>query len=95
MRKTKKENERKEAWMRLVVGIVSGIILYVWSYLIILFFIINFLYAIFTGKKLRGLAEMSEMFNTQAYVFWRYMTFVNNRRPFPFVDLEPELSKVE
>lgn len=93
--KKKEDKERKEALMRIVVGIVSGIILEVWGYLIGLFFVINFIYTLITGKRMKDLAKMSETWNTQMYVFLRYLTFVTNQRPFPFESLTKEFSKVE
>ena len=78
--------------MRIVVGIISGIILVVWGYLICLFFVINFVYGIFTGKRLRELAEMSEIWNTQMYMFEKYMIFLSNIRPFPFTNLSENIS---
>lgn len=89
------EKERGEALMRIVVGIVSGIIIYVWAYLIALFFIINLVYTIIKGKRMQELAEMSEVWNTQAYTFYRYMTFLSNKRPFPFESLEKEMNEFE
>jgi predicted DCC family thiol-disulfide oxidoreductase YuxK len=86
-------NERKEAWMRIIVGIISGIILYVWRYLIVVFAIINFVYTIFAKKRLKELAEMSEIWNTQYYFFQRYMIFESNERPFPFTKLKKNISK--
>jgi len=85
--------ERLEALMRLVVLIVDGIILGVWKLLIQLFVVINFIWTLSTGKRVRELAEISEMWNTQAYTFLRYMTFVSNKRPFPFEKLEKNISK--
>jgi hypothetical protein len=93
MKKSNKKTERKEIWMRILVGVVTGMILYIWAYLIGLFFIINFIYGIFKGKRLRDLSELSEIWNSQIYVFLRYMNFVSNKRPFPFKTLEKSLSK--
>ena len=89
------KSKRKEAWMRIPVGIISGIVIYVWFYLIWIFFIINFIYRIFSGKTLGDLARMSEVWNTQKYFFIRYMTFGFDNRPFPFGKLEKDLHKVE
>ncbi|MGV8142476.1 MAG: DUF4389 domain-containing protein [Candidatus Pacearchaeota archaeon] len=86
---------RKETWMRIIVAIVSGIIFWAWGYLIGVFFVINFVYGIFTGKRLRELADMSEIWNTQMYHFKRYMTFSTNARPFPFTSLAMNISKFE
>ena len=89
------KSERKEAWMRIVVGFVSGIVIYVWFWFVAVLFIVNWVYAIFSGKKLKEICRISEIFNTQAYTFARYMTFVSNKRPFPFNNLEKEISKIE
>ena len=92
---SKKTNERKEAWMRIIVLIVSGIVLGAWQYLIMVFAIINFVYAIFAKKRIKELAEMSETWNTQHYTFQRYMIFESNFRPFPFTKLQKSISKFE
>jgi hypothetical protein len=91
----KQEKERGEALMRIVVGIVSGIILYVWGYVILLFFIINLIYTLIKGNRMRELADMSEIWSTQMYTFYKYMTFMTNTRPFPFESLEPSMNKFE
>ena len=99
MAKNKQENKvkggRKETWMRIIVLIVSGIILGVWQYLVVVFAVINFIYGIFTGKRLKDLAEMSEVWNTQHYTFQKYMIFESNVRPFPFTKLQKSMSKFQ
>tara|TARA_Y100000034_G_scaffold116778_1_gene155503 strand:- start:314 stop:589 length:276 start_codon:yes stop_codon:yes gene_type:complete len=87
--------ERKEALMRIIVGIVSGIIFAVWRWLIGVFAIVNFVYTIFAGKRLKELAVLSEIWNSQWYVFQRYLIFLSNKRPFPFSKLEKSMSKFE
>lgn len=87
MAKTKR-GERKEAWMRVIVFIVSGIIMYAWWYLTILLAIVNLAITAAVGKREKELAEFSEYFNTQAYNFFKYVTFVSNARPFPFSSLK-------
>jgi len=83
-----KKREREETLMRIVVGIVSGIVLYVWMYLIGVFFIINWIYTLIEGKKISELSKLSEVWNVQVYHFIRYMTFTVNERPFPLSDLK-------
>jgi len=85
--------ERSEGWMRIVIGIISGIILAFWKALIQILGIINWFIVIFSGKRNKGIAEFSEIWNTQIYIFFRYMTFVTNGRPFPFESLTKSLSK--
>ena len=83
-----KMSERKEAWFRIIVGIISGIILAIWRALIVILAVINWLITVFSGKRNRDLAEFSEYWNTEVYKFIRYLTFVSNKRPFPFSSLE-------
>ena len=86
--------ERKEAWFRLLVALVSGIILYFWRALIGVLAIIHWIVVIFTGKRNKDVAEFSEYFNTEMYKFTRYLTFVTNQRPFPFSSID-RMSKFE
>jgi len=81
-------SERKEAWFRIIVLIVSGIILGIWKALTQILAIINWLITIFSGKRNKQIAEFCEYWNTETYKFLRYMTFVTNIRPFPFSDME-------
>jgi len=83
-----KKSERKEAWFRIIVAIVSGIILNVWKILIIILGIINWFIVVFSGKRNRELAEFCEYWNTELYKFIRYLTFVSNERPFPFTSMQ-------
>jgi hypothetical protein len=81
--------------MRILVGIVSGIILGVWRYFILVICIFNWIYTLFSNKKIQEIAELSEIWNTQTYIFLRYMTLMSNARPFPFTNLTKNLSKFE
>jgi len=88
-----KMSERTEALMRIVVGIVTGFILGIWKMAVQIVAILNLLIALFTNQRNKDLAEFCEIWNTQMYIFLRYMTFVTNKRPFPFNSLEKNLSK--
>ena len=88
-------NERLEALMRIVVAIVSGIILGIWRYFVAAISFINFLVIFVTGKRMKQLAGMGELWNSQWYTFQRYMIFQSNARPFPFSDLKGRMSKFE
>lgn len=85
-------SQRGEAWMRILVGIVSGIMLYAWMYLIGVFVTINFVWTVISGKRIRDVAELCEVWNTQKYNFVKYMTFLTNERPFPFGRLAKNMS---
>ncbi len=81
-------SERKEAFFRIIVAIVSGVILSIWAYLIIILAIINWLIAIFANKRNENIAEFCEYWNTESYKFYKYLIGLTNNRPFPFTDLE-------
>ena len=81
-------NERREAWFRIIVAIITGVILAVWRYLIFVFAIVNWFIVIFSRKRNIELAMFSEYFNTELYRYLRYLTFVSNERPFPFTDMQ-------
>jgi len=84
----KKLNERKEAWLRIIVAIVSGFILGIWKAMIVFLAIIHWVMVIFSGKRDKGIADFSEYWNTETYKYIRYLTFVSNKRPFPFSSIE-------
>lgn len=86
-------NERLETLMRIVVLIVTGLILGIWKALIQILVIVNFIITLITGKRSKGVANLCEIWNTQVYIFLRYITFVTNERPFPFEALEKNISK--
>ncbi len=88
----KKGGERKEALLRIVIGIVSGIVLGIWRWFIAILAVLHWIYVIFTGKRKKGFAELCETWNTQVYVYLRYLTFVTNERPFPFTELTKRMS---
>lgn len=89
----KKGGERVEALMRIIVAIVSGIILGIWRWFIVVIGIVNWFYTLFVGKRMKELADLSEIWNTQTYIFLRYLTMVSNERPFPFNNLTKNFSK--
>ena len=90
-----KESETQEALIRIVVAIVTGIILSVWKVLIFALAIVNLFITLFTGKRNKDIADFCEIWNTQLYVFVRYVTFVTNERPFPFKKMSKNISKFE
>ena len=82
-----KMSERGEAWMRILVGIISGIILEIWKVLIIVLAIANWFIVLFSRKRDKGVADFCEYWNSEVYRYIRYLTFETNERPFPFSDM--------
>ncbi len=90
-----KTNERTEALIRILVVIISGFILSIWKMLVQILAMVNWFITIITAKRNKELAEFCEMWNTQVYIYLRYVTLVSNKRPFPFTPLEENMSKFE
>jgi len=91
---SKKTKEKKEAWFRILVLIITGIILVLWRYLIIVLIIVNWFITIFSGKRNKDIAEFCEYWNTEVYRYVKYITFTTNERPFPFTKMQ-KISKFE
>ncbi len=88
-KKAKKESKEKtEAWFRILVLIITGIILVLWKYLIIALIVINWFITVFSGKRNRDIAEFCEYWNTEVYNYIEYITFMTNKRPFPFSNMK-------
>ena len=84
----KRGRERLEALMRLLVLIVGGIILGIWEIVIDVVVVIHWIWVIITGKRVKGLARFCQIWNVNLYKFLKYVTFVSDKRPFPFGKLE-------
>ena len=85
-----KRSERKEAWFRILVLIITGIILYLWGYVTLFLVIINWLVVVFSGKVNKGITEFCGIWVKEYYRFIRYISFQTNERPFPFNSLVKE-----
>ena len=83
----RRKSEREEALWRILVAIVAGVVLYLWSWLIGFLTVINLLIALFLDKRNQDLAMFCEYWNTELYKYVRYLTGVSNVRPFPFNDV--------
>jgi len=81
--------------MRIIVGVIAGIILKLWSTLVAVVTIIHWVYVLFTAKRIKGLADFCNTWNTQTYKYFRYMTFSTNKRVFPFVDLGENMKEYD
>jgi hypothetical protein len=88
------KKERKEAWMRVLVLIISGIVLKFWGIVVAIVGVLNWFVGIFSSKRNKNLAEFCEPWNTEMYKYTRYLTAVSNKRPFPFGAVE-RISKFE
>ena len=83
-----KKSERKEALFRILILLLTGILLIIWRVLVLIIAIIHWIIVIITGERKRDLAEFCEYWNTELYRFVHYITFMSNKRPFPFSPLK-------
>ena len=89
----KKKEERKEVLIRILIFIISGIILSVWRIFIYVIIFVHLIYVLIMGKRMKDLATLGETWNTQWYIFQKYIIFLDNRRPFPFGKLEKNIDQ--
>jgi len=87
--------EKKEAWMRIPICIISGFILYVWGFFVLIFALVQFILILSKDKKNKELSRMCDVYLIQLYTFVRYVTFLSDKRPFPFGELEKEIDEEE
>jgi len=80
-------SERNEAFMKILVLIVSGILLGLWEALVQFLVFIHWIMVVFTDKRIKELAEFCHIWNCQVYAYLKYLTFATNKRPFPFENL--------
>ncbi len=81
--------------MRILVLVVSGTILAVWRLFIYLVIFVHLIYVLIVGKRMKDLAILGESWNTQWYIFQKYIIFLDNKRPFPFGKLERSMDEFE
>ncbi|MCX6751032.1 MAG: DUF4389 domain-containing protein [Candidatus Pacearchaeota archaeon] len=93
-KKKKLSLEKKEVWMRIPIFIISGFILEVWGFFILIFALVQFILLLVENKKNKELLRMCNMYIIQLYVFMRYIAFLSDKRPFPFGDLEKEIERI-
>ncbi|MCX6746703.1 MAG: DUF4389 domain-containing protein [Candidatus Pacearchaeota archaeon] len=79
---------KKEIWMRIPIFIVSGVILKVWGFFILIFALVQFILIFLEKKKEEEFSRMFNLFGEQLYCFIRYITFISEEKPFPFSGLK-------
>jgi len=97
--KLKKERKlspkKRETWMRIPIFFVSGFILDIWGFFILIFALVQFILLLAEKKTNNELSRMCSVYLIQLYTFMKYITFLSDKRPFPFGNLEKEIEKKE
>lgn len=87
-------SERKEAILRIIIGLVTGLILEVWGIVVMAVVVLHWFYALLLNKRSEYLAEFANKWVTVTYQWARYIGFTTNRRPFPFSEFGKDIEKV-
>lgn len=88
------KTEQAEALLRIPIVIIGWVIMDLWAVLAAFIAALHWIYAIFTGKRHKGLADFNNYFVTYMYNFVRYAVFATNARPFPWADFGKPVEKV-
>jgi hypothetical protein len=88
MVKRVEKSMRKEALVRLLVSIVTGIVLYLWGYAVGIIIFINWLIVLIIGRKVLAIDRFCSLWADEVGRNVRYLTFESNEKAFPFNELE-------
>jgi hypothetical protein len=75
---------KRNIWMRIPVFIVSGMIVYVWGFFVLIFSLVQLILILTERKKEKEILNISSMFSNQIYCFFKYISFISEEKPFPF-----------
>jgi len=84
---------KKNIWMRIPVFLLSGMILHVWGFFVLIFSIVQFVLILTERKTEKEFLNISSMFCSQIYCFFKYITFLSEEKPFPWGKLKKEKIK--
>ena len=83
-----KKIDVKEVLTRLILGLVSGIILWLLAYVILILILVNFIIVIFKGKSEKAIIKISNFWIKEFSIFIKYILFESNEKSFPFSEDE-------
>jgi Domain of unknown function (DUF4389) len=79
---------KRNIWMRIPVFIISGAILYVWGFFVLIFSLVQLIFILTEKKKEKEFLKISSIFSSQIYCFFRYISFISEEKPFPFGEIK-------
>ena len=87
--------ERKEALLRIPIGIIAWIIVELWGLLAVVLVVFNFFYTLIVGKRNKDVSKFVNHYVLYLYQTVRYIGFTTNKRPFPFEALGTPVEECE
>ncbi|MCK4839068.1 MAG: DUF4389 domain-containing protein [Desulfobulbaceae bacterium] len=85
----------KQIGIRLLYTILFLVILGIVLVIVKLVVVFQFIYFFSTRKPNESVRQFSNKISTYGYRIFRYITFNESQRPFPFTDFPPELEPYE
>jgi Domain of unknown function (DUF4389) len=79
---------KRNIWMRIPVFILSGMILYVGGFFVLIFSLVQLVLMLTEKKKEKEILNISSMFSNQVYCFFKYISFISEEKPFPFGEIK-------
>ncbi len=73
-----------EHWMRLVFMILFALVLYVAGFVMSFLVIVQFIFALVTGKANVNLRQLGDSLSQFIYAVLRFLTYNTDDKPFPF-----------
>lgn len=73
-----------EHWMRLVFMILFAFVLYVAGFVMTFLVIVQFIFALVTGKANANLRQLGDSLSQFIYAVLRFLTYNTDDKPFPF-----------
>ena len=74
----------KEQWCRILYMVLFAVVLYLVMMLVALIAVVQMVFALFTAKPNDNIADFAADLSRYVYQIVAFLTYTDNRRPFPF-----------
>ncbi|MCX4186629.1 DUF4389 domain-containing protein [Methylophaga sp. OBS4] len=74
----------KAQWYRILYMVLFAVVLYLVLILVGIIVIVQLVFALFSGKPNENIADFASDLSTYVYQLVAFLTYTENRRPFPF-----------
>ncbi|MCX4192838.1 DUF4389 domain-containing protein [Methylophaga sp. OBS1] len=91
----KKNVSNKNQWLRILYMLLFAVILYLVMMLVTVVVIVQLLFALFTGKPNDDIGDFADDLSKYVYRIVAFLTYTDDRRPFPFDNWEQEDDSAE
>lgn len=89
----KQNISNKNQWLRILYMILFAVILYLVMMLVTVVVIVQLLFSLFSGKPNEDIADFAADLSQYVYRIVAFLTYTDDRRPFPFNNWEEEVER--